>query len=72
MSTDTAPQRGVQLAALTALLGLLAFAYRETLYSIGAKWFTDMTYSHGGLVVPISAWLLWRCRRGGGRGVLDT
>ena len=63
MSTATAPQRGVQLAALTALLGLLVFAYRETLYSIGAKWFTDMTYSHGGLVVPISAWLLWRCRR---------
>src|SRR6185295_18269824 len=29
----------------------------------GTKWFTDMTYSHGGLVVPITIWLVWRCRK---------
>jgi exosortase A len=62
MSVATSRQRSVQLLALAALLGLVVLAYRETLHSIGAKWFTDMTYSHGGLVVPISVWLVWRCR----------
>ena len=63
MSAEASRVRGVQLVALAALLGLLALAYRETLHSIGAKWFTDMTYSHGGLVVPIGIWLVWRCRQ---------
>jgi exosortase A len=62
MSAEASGHRGMQLAALAALLAMLAFAYYETLQSIGAKWFTDMTYSHGGLVLPISVWLLWRCR----------
>jgi exosortase A len=49
----------VALALLTALLG---WAYRETALSIADKWLTDMTYSHGVLVVPISLWLIWRRR----------
>lgn len=63
MSGDTTWVRGVQLVALAVLLGLLALAHHETLRSIGSKWFTDMTYSHGGLVVPITIWLVWRCRK---------
>ena len=59
--------RSLRLAALAVLLGLLAISHRETLLAIGAKWFSDMTYSHGGLVVPISplAGLALPCR---GRG----
>jgi exosortase A len=52
----------MQLAALATLLGLLAWSYRETLLSIGGKWFSDMTYSHGALVIPISLWLIFRRR----------
>ncbi len=54
--------RSLRLAVLALLLGLLAISHRETLLTIGAKWFSDMTYSHGGLVVPIALWLVWRCR----------
>jgi exosortase A len=50
---------GVALALLVALLG---WAYRETALSIANKWLTDMTYSHGALVVPISLWLVWQRR----------
>ena len=59
---DHARRRTVQLATIAVLLALLAFSYSDTLLTIGAKWFSDMTYSHGGLVIPISLWLLWRCR----------
>jgi exosortase A len=52
----------MQLAALATLLGLLAWSYRETLLLIGGKWFSDMTYSHGALVIPISLWLIFRRR----------
>jgi exosortase A len=55
--------RALPLLALGALLVLLGLVYHETLQTIGAKWFTDMSYSHGGLVLPISLWLIWR-RRG--------
>ena len=57
-----ARHRSMRLAALAMLLALLAISHRETLLAIGAKWFSDMTYSHGGLVVPICLWLVWRCR----------
>jgi exosortase A len=63
MSIEQAsPRRPVQLAAVAVLLALLAISYRETLLAIGTKWFSDMTYSHGGLVVPLSLWLIWRRR----------
>jgi exosortase A len=55
--------RALPLVALGALLILLALVYHETLQTVASKWFTDMTYSHGALVVPISLWLAWR-RRG--------
>jgi exosortase A len=59
---EASHRRSVQLAALVVLFGLLAISYRETLLAIGTKWFSDMTYSHGGLVVPLSLWLIWRRR----------
>lgn len=56
-------RRPLQLTVLLVLIALLAYFYRDTLRTISAKWFTDMTYSHGGLIVPISLWLAWRARR---------
>lgn len=54
--------RALPLLAVGALLVLIALVYHETLRTIVAKWFSDMSYSHGALVVPISAWLAWRRR----------
>jgi exosortase A len=44
------------------MLTLLAVSYRSTYASIVAKWFGDVTYSHGMLVVPIVVGLAWRKR----------
>src|SRR4029453_4306604 len=55
-------QRRRSAVALAALLMLLGWAYRDTASSIAAKWFSDMSYSHGVLVLPISLWLVYRRR----------
>jgi exosortase A len=36
--------------------------YRSTYASLLEKWIGDAAYSHGFLIVPISAWLAWRKR----------
>ena len=44
-----------------ALLWLIVW-YGETAYSIVAIWNRSETYAHGYLIVPISAWLIWKNR----------
>ena len=48
------------LAAFTLWLGLLQWG---ALSSMVAIWYRSETFAHGFLVVPISAWLVWRNRR---------
>ncbi|MCI0437099.1 MAG: exosortase, partial [Gemmatimonadetes bacterium] len=62
---STAPRmlpRPVLWTLLAAMLALLAASYRSTFASIAAKWFGDVTFSHGVLVVPIVLGLAWRKR----------
>ncbi len=51
------------IAALvvSAIFWLLAW-YGDTLQSMTAKWRESETFAHGFLIVPISAWLVWRQR----------
>jgi exosortase A len=46
------------LAALAGLIGL----YWETVVSIVSIWNRSETFAHGFVVVPITAWLVWRRR----------
>ncbi|MFP4560975.1 MAG: exosortase A [Thiohalorhabdus sp.] len=50
------------LLALLLLAGLVGL-YHETALSMAAIWWRSETYAHGMLVVPVSAFLLWRRRR---------
>ncbi|MFA9460957.1 exosortase A [Thiohalorhabdus methylotrophus] len=48
--------------ALLYLAGLVA-VYHETALSMAAIWWRSQTYAHGVLVLPVSAYFLWRRRR---------
>lgn len=48
--------------ALTALLWLCIW-YLDTAYSMVSIWARSDTFAHGFLIVPISAWLIWRMRQ---------
>lgn len=50
------------LALLLASLVLTGWAYFPTFRSIVEKWNSDASFSHGFLILPISAWLTWRVR----------
>lgn len=54
-------EAGLAFAALAALLG---WAMRDAVGAMAATWWNDVTYNHGMLVPPISAYLLWGARRG--------
>jgi exosortase A len=53
------------LFAIAATVAL----YWPTVATVLSRWTSDPTYSHGWLVLAISVWLAWRCRR---RGKLDN
>lgn len=44
-------------------VGVLFFAYWDTAWSIGVSWEKYKSYSHGYLVVPISAYIVWLRRQ---------
>ena len=50
-------------ALVLATLVALAAIYRDTLATMVALWNSSDTYTHGYIVLPITAWLLWRRRR---------
>ncbi len=50
------------LAALLALLAIAFAVYAETFRSMVAVWLQSNTYLHGILILPMSAYLLWRDR----------
>jgi hypothetical protein len=41
---------------------ILAGLFWPTLYSMIEIWDRSETYTHGYLIFPISAWLIWRMR----------
>ena len=52
------------LFALTLLLALILFLYRDTATAMVLIWSRSETFTHGFLVPPIVLWLIWRQRRG--------
>ena len=50
---------GITLLALVAI-GLI---HHETAASLARTWTNSATYTHGWLILPFSAWLIWRQRR---------
>ena len=46
------------IVALCAVTGL----FHETLWSMISIWWRSQTFAHGFIIVPISAWLVWRQR----------
>lgn len=51
----------VTALVLSAIFWLLAW-YGDTVQSIIAIWYHSETFAHGFLIVPISAWMVWRRR----------
>jgi exosortase A len=50
------------LPALAASLMLAVVLFRQTATSMAGIWARSDTFTHGFLVAPISAWLIWRLR----------
>jgi exosortase A len=63
-SLPVAPRSGWLLPGLLTLgiLLILAGVFWPTLYSMAEIWERSETFTHGYLIFPISAWLLWRQR----------
>ena len=47
---------------LFALIALQVLVYFSTYFSMGQVWWRSETFSHGFLIFPIAAWLIWRNR----------
>ena len=60
----TAPRDGWWLpaGATIAVMLILAGVFWQTLYSMIEVWDRSETFTHGYLIFPISAWLIWRMR----------
>lgn len=51
------------IAAVVAVAALVVLVYHETLVALWRTWQTNPNYSHGYLIPPVVAFLLWRDRR---------
>ena len=50
------------LFGIGASAAMIAIFYHETVWSMIAIWSRSQTFAHGFVIVPISAWLIWRQR----------
>lgn len=66
MKMPFAMDRRGYLGAIVVLLSIL-FSYWQTLDALTTQWLNNEDFSHGLLIVPISAWLIWRKREEIGR-----
>ena len=57
-----APGHGGITRVLFALIALQVLVYFSTYLSMGQVWWRSETFSHGFLIFPIAAWLIWRNR----------
>ena len=51
------------IAAIVAVAAFVVLVYQETLVALWRTWETNPNYSHGYLIPPVVAFLLWRDRR---------
>ncbi len=51
------------LAGVVAVAALIALVYHQTFVTMWRTWGTNPNYSHGYLIPPVVAFLLWRERR---------
>lgn len=57
-----APAHSGIVRLLFALIALQVLVYFSTYLSMGQVWWRSETFSHGFLIFPIAAWLIWRNR----------
>src|SRR6266403_647830 len=60
-TSSMTPSWRITVLILCCTIALLVTAYWSTAQSMAEQWFT-LTYSHTGLIVPISLYLVWRIR----------
>lgn len=63
LATDTATAVEVPWWHIVLLLALFAVIYGPVLFGLVDDWNHDDNYSHGFLVIPISAFLIWQKRK---------
>ncbi|MFH1865785.1 MAG: exosortase/archaeosortase family protein, partial [Candidatus Eisenbacteria bacterium] len=51
------------IAGVVAVAALVVLVYHQTLLILWRTWNTNPNYSHGFLIPPVVAFLLWRARR---------
>ncbi len=60
--THAAPKWGLAAAVFGAGMAFLLLAFADSWRLLFQSWGSSETYSHGYLVAPVSAWLVWRMR----------
>jgi exosortase A len=50
------------LLAIGAIAAMIIIFYHATIWSMIVLWWRSETFAHGFVIVPISAWLIWRQR----------
>lgn len=59
--TDTQAAYGRALIALGAVV-VMGLVYFQTFQQMSEVWLSSVTFRHGLVIIPISAWLIWRSR----------
>jgi len=52
----------IPLWQILTIAGAVILMYLPILIGLVEDWYIDDNYSHGFLIIPISAWLIWRKR----------
>lgn len=61
-ATTTVPNRRVVLASVALFAAALTVAYARVMVRLADDWLTDPNYSHGILIIPLAAYLVWERR----------
>ena len=48
---------------VVVVIGAILALFHETVWSMISLWWRSQTFAHGFMIVPISAWLVWRQRK---------
>jgi exosortase A len=61
--TAAQPHHAIHLTLATIAVAILLVLFHRTAYSIVRLWLDNSAYSHGFLVIPLAAWLVWERRQ---------